>query len=232
VRALRLGHDKKFMNIATLFGYLEEADITRQLEDAEWSDAAFALYRNDDRAVQLLIDLVHRGSGREHPRIMLADFLSIKGHVCEVAKRALSAVQVRPSTGPAALPLDGEMSWCETKEVLGLASDGELHAIWKICLERGVTGKRRHAFTRESVNALLWRLSGAASTPYDSNGRSELVRATSSGLARPVLHALRDTALQPRFDFSYGISTLRLIDPASSNGVASAVSIYPAKDMV
>jgi hypothetical protein len=79
VRALRLGHDKKFMNIATLFGYLEEADITRQLEDAEWSDAAFALYRNDDRAVQLLIDLVDRGSGREHPRIMLADFLSIKG---------------------------------------------------------------------------------------------------------------------------------------------------------
>jgi hypothetical protein len=150
-----LGHDKKLVNIATLFGYLEEADITRQLEDAEWSDAAFALYRNDDRAVQFLIDLVHRGSGREHPRIMLADFLSIKGHVCEVAKRALSAVQVRPSTGPPALPLDGEMSWCETKEVLGLASDGELHAIWKICLERGVTGKRRHAFTRESVNALL-----------------------------------------------------------------------------
>jgi len=219
LRALDSRHVNKIMGIATLFGWLEEADITRKAEDAEWSDAAVALYRNDERAVQYLVDIVHRGSGREHPRITLKNFLSTDGHVREIAKKALAQVQLRRSTGPPALPLEGVMSWSETRAALGLVSDGELHAIWKLCLVSGVTRDRRHAFTRESVNALLWKLSCPVSALYDSHVGLQHTRLTSSGLARLVLRALRDTSVVPFFELRYGISTLRLIESAAHIGV-------------
>jgi hypothetical protein len=187
--AINMRHNRKALDVCELFFCLEEADLTRSNSDIVWCDTAAALYANEERSVQALVDIVHRSSGREHPRMTLARLLMSNGKVRARAIDALSKVRVLGAPGPPKHPCGQTVPWDIAKIALGVRSDGELNEIWKLSLERADSRENKHTFTRASVNELLWRLTGPSAP-------------------RP---AAADTRHAPGFDMARGMVTLRLV---------------------
>lgn len=204
--ALRRGYHRKIPSIGELFSLLEEADVTRVAQDIDWCDTAVALQRDEDRSVQMLVELVRHSSQREHPRLTLGGFLMRTDHVRQRALQALAQLMECCTGPPTEFDATGVVSWEMTKIVLGL-SDGQLHAIWRVCLTRHSSEKSRHTFTRASVNGLLWRLSDPHSRDLDVG--NEVCGGGSAASETPEAHiskVLAPARVRSPFDLVLGFS--------------------------
>jgi hypothetical protein len=212
LRTINLRHKRKALDVCELFFCLEEADLTRNNSDIEWCDTAVALYANEERSVQALVDIVRRSSGREHPRMTLARLLMLNEKVKARTMDALSRVRVSGAPDPPKEQREGTVSWDVAKVALGVRSDGDLKEIRRLCLQSADSRESRHVFTRASVNRLLWRLTGPSALPGQRAGIEIHGSRKAASTVTIVRAIMADSGLVSQFDMAFGISTLRLID--------------------
>lgn len=218
-KMLRRGYRQKVKDIGELFSLLEEADLTRSAQDIDLCDTAAALQRDEARSVPMLIDFVRRSSQRAHPRLTLGGFLTRTDHVRQRALQALAQMTERSTGPPAAFDVPGVVSWHMTKAILGLLSDGQLNVIWKCCLTRHSSAENRHTFTRTSLNALLWTLSGLHSeNPRPEKAVPPVVPPSSDILVEAILGALARAGVHAHFDAVFGFSSADRIRMTGASG--------------
>ncbi|WP_321900150.1 hypothetical protein, partial [Paraburkholderia heleia] len=100
-----------------------------------------------------------------------------------------------------------------------LLSDGQLNVIWKCCLTRHSSAENRHTFTRTSLNALLWTLSGLHSeNPRPEKAVPPVVPPSSDILVEAILGALARAGVHAHFDAVFGFSSADRIRMTGASG--------------